>query len=179
MVKTKKVAPVRNASQRVAGGPKKSAAKKKKPVASPKKKVVKKAARVILTKKKVAKSKTIASLKRFRGAKLSKPVSSRILKEKKEPMIKRITYMALAIVLGLLIAVIADAFLEMVYLKNSLKMNIFPSAHGFLGFSFYLSLQAELTILLAGLCFGVWVGTWGWQTVYVERKHRIFRKKLA
>ncbi|MDD5396738.1 MAG: hypothetical protein PHW24_01615 [Candidatus Moranbacteria bacterium] len=157
---------------------KKEIAKKTK--AAPKKKEVKKVAskvRTVSAVKKVVKKTKVAAAPKKRAVKKIKTMPALKLKVKKNQNFKRFTYMVLSLVLGTLIAGTALGFLEMVYIKNSLRMGGQPILHPFLGAQLFFFPAVYVLIFGAGLSFGAWLGFWGWRVVYVEHRHRMFQKK--
>lgn len=148
------------------------ASKNKKTVAT--KKTIKKTAVKMpvkkVVKKSVKKTKTVASIKRHKVSLEKK--SSR----KKQVSPKRIAYMLLAIILGLLLGMIVYGFVEMIYLKNAYQSGIEPILYDTNGGSTFLPPVVKSSFMFVGLFFGVWLGFWGWRTVYIEHKHRIFKK---
>jgi hypothetical protein len=124
--------------------------------AAPKKKVVKKIA---------GKTKTMASGK-IHKVSIQKKASSKC-----KVSFKRVVYVLLSYVLGLLTGLTVYGLIEIIYLKNLEQSGMMPSLYeGFGVFSFFPPI-AGISFLAAGLLFGAWVGSWGWRKVYAERKH--------
>lgn len=145
----------------------KSSAKKTKTAV--KKAAIKKAAPA----KKVAAKKTVAKHKTLSAPK--KNVEAKRVGKSKLSSLKRATYMAFSIVLGLLLGTFVQLFLELVYMKKMMSSNVELQTNYFLGIPSFLPAIAEPFFLLAGLGFGIWLGFWGWRFVYVERRHRTTR----
>ncbi|MEI7890996.1 MAG: hypothetical protein WCI36_03415 [bacterium] len=166
---------------------KKQAPKKTKTV--PKKKVVSKVRTVTLTKKVVKKTKTApvakAALKKHKtiaairidSRKEVTSVFSTSEKRELRHSLKRWTYMVLALTVGILSAGFVTGILEKIYIENNLRMGHELLTHQFLGMSMFLLPVAYIVIFGIGICFGIWLGFWGWRVVYIEHNHRIFRKK--
>jgi hypothetical protein len=144
---------------------KKVVAKTKKVLAA--KKVVKVATKKAVAKK-VKKTKSMPSLKK--GNVVEK------ISHKKESALKRFCYMTLAIILGLLLGTFVHLFVELAYFKKAQETGMDLPVNHFLGIYSFLPMPFVLMALLAGLVFGIWLGTWGWNMVYVQRRHRMFRK---
>lgn len=140
------------------------------------KKVVKKTKVVAAPKRTIKKTKTIASSKKIHVNTLTNKASTKPTR-KIMWRLKRITYMILALVVGALSAGILLGFIEKIYLKNILNIGRIPVAHQFLGMQLFLFPTVYVLIFGAGLCFGAWLGFWGWRVVYVEHRHRMFQKK--
>jgi uncharacterized membrane protein YdjX (TVP38/TMEM64 family) len=83
--------------------------------------------------------------------------------------------MILSLTVGILSAGFVLGLMEMVYIKNTLKMGASPIVHQFLGMQLFLLPIIYILIFAAGLSFGTWLGFWGWRVVYVERRHRMYR----
>lgn len=141
------------------------------------KKVIKKIKTAAPPKRAVKKHRTIAAsiFSRKRPAIISKLIEIGRTEITFNP--KRVTYMLLALALGILIAGFVLGFLEMIYLKNSLKFGMIPLTHQFLGMQLFLLPAVYVLIFGAGVVFGTWLGFWGWRVVYIEHHHRIFRNK--
>ena len=142
----------------------KISATKKSPIKSKSsKKIVK-----VATKKISKKSKTISASRKFFEIKRSGRA--------KDMPIKRIAYMTLSIILGLLIGLFVKLFLELVYMKNAMAVGATLKTNYFLGSPSYLPQAVQPLLLMAGLLLGIWIGLWGWEMVYVQHRHRMFRK---
>jgi hypothetical protein len=89
--------------------------------------------------------------------------------------VKRITYMVSAIVLGLMIGTIVQSFVELIFLKRNLLVGAVPEPHTFLGAVSFLPSYAGAFFMASGLCLGLSIGVWGWNVVYVQHKHRMFK----
>lgn len=161
----------------------------KKTKTAPKKKVIAKVRTVSAVKKVVKKIKTADAPKR--KIKKTKTIAAPIRSHKKSAILasliklgrteikfnlKRVTYMILALSVGILSAGFLLGLLEMVYLKNSLNAGVVPVAHKFLGMHLFLFPIVYVLIFGMGLLLGAWLGFWGWRVVYIERRHRMFRK---
>ena|GEM_PF-5247386 len=161
---------------------KKEAESKKKVV--PKKKVVAKIRTVSSVKKVIKKTKTaVAKKKVVRRIKtiaapkvLHKKTSNKFSAAKITYRLKRLTYMILSVMLGLLIAGFLSGLLERTYLENNFNMEVLPTAYQFMGIDLFLAPIAYIVIFAAGFGFGTWIGFWGWRMVYIEHRHRMFKK---
>ena len=141
---------------------------------APKKKIVKTSSvkkvvpKKVMHKKVSAKSRALAATKTTAHAEKTG--------HKKESGLKRGVYMALSILLGLLLGTFVSLFMELVYMHEAARANIQLTTHYFLGMASYLPNFAQPLFLFCGLVFGIWLGFWGWNMVYVQRRHRMFRK---
>jgi hypothetical protein len=152
---------------------KKTAAKVK--TLSAAKKVVKKTKTASVAKKTNKIVKTIAAPKLAQGKSFT-DLSDAALRKRAKHIIKRSTYMLLALIVGILSAGFVIGLLEKIYIENSFKMGATPMTHQFLGMNLFLLPIAYILIFAAGLIFGTWLGFWGWRVVYIERRHRMFQK---
>lgn len=87
---------------------------------------------------------------------------------------KRRIYIFFSIILWVLLATIAYAFLEKAYINDLLlrRAEIGSAEDGL-----FLPPGFAVAFLLGGLIFGYVAGVRWWQIVYVERRHWRFRKK--
>ena len=122
----------------------------------------------VASKKVVRKSKTISAAKRN--------IEVKKTGYKKEPTIKRVLYMTLSVILGLLLGIFVHLFVELVYMKSIIDNDGILKLNFFLGSPSFLPAIFQPFFLLCGLIFGVWLGFWGWNLVYVQRRHRMYRK---
>lgn len=152
--KTKKAVPVKKAKRTIT-------IKQTKKVA-----VAVKAAKKV-TKKKTGKTKTVASAKAHKISLQNKPHKRRL-----SP--KRVLYMFFSMTLGLLMGMIVYSFVEMIQLRNIAQSEISPAFYEGGG---TFSQPVILAFLFAGLLLGIRLGIWGWRTVYIEHRHRMFKKK--
>lgn len=152
---------------------KKAAAKVKTLTAA--KKVIKKTKTAPVAKKTAKIVKTIAAPKLVHE-KTKISMNDAALLKRARHIIKRSTYMLLALILGILSAGFLIGLLEKIYIENSFKMGSTPMVHQFLGMNLFLLPMAYILIFGAGLIFGAWLGFWGWRVVYIERRHRMFQK---
>lgn len=159
-----------SSTKKVSKSSSKPAAKKAKLVT--KKKTVSKAKPVVAKKvaaKKVSqKSKVIPALKKI--------VEAKKISHKRESRLKRMAYMTMSVLLGLLLGTFMSLFLELVYVRRAPMMGSSLQTHYFLGLASYLPYFVQPMFLLIGLIFGVWLGFWGWKMVYIERRHRMYQK---
>lgn len=91
--------------------------------------------------------------------------------------LKRVFYMFLSLVVGILSAGFVSGLLEKVYLEKILQEGGVPSSHMFFGTTLFLEPIAYVLIFGAGIAFGIWLGFWGWRVVYIEHRHRMYQKK--
>jgi L-threonylcarbamoyladenylate synthase len=89
---------------------------------------------------------------------------------------KRIAYMFLSIIIGLMFGMVFYLYLEMVCIKKMLAFGAVMPPNCFLGSNCFLPFYVQALFLLSGLCFGIALGIWGWRVVYVERHRWKFRK---
>jgi hypothetical protein len=82
---------------------------------------------------------------------------------------KKIIYIVLAMILGLILSFIAHALIEIFYINNLLEKGFLPESSLF-NHQCYLPLFLQVFLLLAGLLGGYCLGRFGWRIVYVERK---------
>ncbi|KKP98175.1 MAG: hypothetical protein US25_C0006G0016 [Candidatus Moranbacteria bacterium GW2011_GWE1_36_7] len=144
------------------------------------KRVVKKTKLATTQKKKettIKKAKTIAASKLPGNKKTVIDYLVKLGRKEIRVDIKRIAYMLLSLLVGILSAGFLLGILEKIYIENSLKTGLFPPTHQFLGMHLFLLPSAYVAIFLSGLIFGVWLGLWGWRVVYIEHRHRIYQKK--
>ena len=87
---------------------------------------------------------------------------------------KKTIYLIAAMVLGLLIALIVRAELELWYIKKILLPGANPISYGAGGFVPPLT---TFVLAIGGLLFGYVIGQRWWQMVYVEKRHWRWRKK--
>lgn len=140
------------------------------------KKVVKKTKIAGAPKRKIKKTKTIAASKFSYEKMLADSSLMKLGRKEIKFNLKRVTYVVLSLVVGILISGFVVGLLEMIYLKNSLKLGVFPSSHEFLGMHLFLFPAVYVTMFVAGLVFGAWLGSWGWRVVYIEKRHRMFQR---
>lgn len=140
------------------------------------KKNSKKTKTAIVLKKIIKKPKAIAAQKVLKHEALISESSAK-MKRKVIYRTKRLVYMIMAVALGILSAGFVLGVIEKVYLQNSFRMGVNPVTHHFLGMQLFLLPIVYVLIFFSGLCFGTWLGFWGWRIVYIEHNHRIFRKK--
>ncbi len=159
-----------------------------KKVEAPKKKAVKKPVKTLAimkgTKKAEKKASVIIVKKTARKAavKKTKTVAASKFSHKeekcclnREPAIKRFFYMTLAIIIGLLLGIAVNLFVELAYLQQKMIDGEAVRVYTLFGMNSYLPIVSQIFFLLSGLIFGVWLGMWGWRMVYIERRHRMFK----
>jgi len=81
---------------------------------------------------------------------------------------KKIIYLGLATILGLLLSFILHAGIESIYLKYAKNI----TWHHGCALPYWL----QIGLVLAGLIGGYFLGRFWWRLVYIENK-RLFRKK--
>lgn len=138
--------------------------------------LIKKSKTAVISKHVGKKSKTIAASKLLKTKTLSdfSPAKQKIIIMYR---LKRLTYMILAILLGMLSAGFMLGILEQVYLANSSRAGMNPATHQFLGMHLFLLPIVYVLIFGAGIYLGAWLGFWGWRMVYIEHRHPSFQKK--
>jgi len=82
---------------------------------------------------------------------------------------KKIIYIILAIILGLLLSFIVHAAIEIFYINYLLEKGISPEP-SLLTHQCYLPSSLQIILLLAGLFGGYFLGRTWWQKIYVEKK---------
>jgi hypothetical protein len=139
------------------------------------KKVVKKTKTAAAPKKTIKKTKTMAAPKLLHAKTLASNSQAR---QKRIIMyrLKRLTYMIMALAVGILSAGFLLGLMERIYLENSFKLGTNPITHQFLGMQLFLLPVVYVLIFGAGIAFGAWLGFWGWRMVYIEHRHRMYRK---
>lgn len=165
-------------------------------MATSKKPVVKKASLSKTTKKSAVKAKLIRSAKKaprkveiVRGDRGTKKTTKAFMKAhavKIDRNIfgmhalrfnpKRVAYMVLAIILGLLLGNLMHDFLEILYLKKLSEVGITPELHRTFGLYYFLPSFVVFVFLVGGVALGIWLGINGWRWVYVEGRGRTKRK---
>ncbi len=85
---------------------------------------------------------------------------------------KKIIYIILAMILGLLLSFIVHAAIEIFYLNYLLGKGISPEP-SLLTDQCYLPSFLQIILLLAGLFGGYFLGRTWWRKVYIERKREI------
>jgi hypothetical protein len=149
-IKAVKKVTVRVTKKIVARSAKKIAPKKVLLVKNKKKKPAK---RVLLIEKEVAPSKHIQKKVGFKFP------------------VKKIAYILLATLGGLLIAITVNAFFEIILLKQFVEFGIAPMGYKYFGYTHFLPTFTEFLFLFFGLLAGMWLGILGWDLVYVQGKH--------
>ena len=86
---------------------------------------------------------------------------------------KRKIYIILAIILGILLAVIAEALIEKAYINSMLSQGVVPVSAGCNNF---LPPFLQVLFLVAGAALGYVLGVRWWQIVYVEKRRWRMRK---
>lgn len=117
---------------------------------------------------------TKRKLKTMASTKITKAAEK--VSHKKESRIKKFAYMVLAVILGLLLGFFVQLFMELVYIKKTMDAGLQLQSSNLFGLNIYMPAPFAVSILLAGLIVGALIGRWGWNLVYVQRKHRMFRK---
>ena len=82
--------------------------------------------------------------------------------------IKKITYIILAIILGLFLSFLVHGVIEIFYINHLLNQKLLPEASS-LTHQCYLPSFLQIILLLAGFLGGYFLGQKWWHIVYVER----------
>jgi hypothetical protein len=85
--------------------------------------------------------------------------------------VKKIIYIALTMILGLILSFIFHAVIEIFYIDHLLGKGISPQP-SLLTHQCYLPSSLQIILLLAGLLGGFFLGRTWWRIVYVERRRR-------
>lgn len=89
---------------------------------------------------------------------------------------KKITYYFLTVILGLLLSILSHVFIEYFYLRQAIVNNTPIQRMGSdLGCALPLWLQISLPI--AGVILGFFLGRRWWRIVYIEGRRQWFRRK--
>jgi len=80
--------------------------------------------------------------------------------------LKKIIYLTISMILGLLLSFIAHALIEMAYLTGNLNHNQLVKFYGGCALPPFI----QLLLLLIGIGGGLFLGSFWWQKIYVERK---------
>jgi hypothetical protein len=83
--------------------------------------------------------------------------------------IKKIIYIILTMILGLILSFIFHAVIEICYLNYLLERGISPQP-SLLTHQCYLPSSLQIILLLVGLLGGYFLGRFWWRKVYIERK---------
>jgi len=90
---------------------------------------------------------------------------------------KKIVYLILTMVLGVLLMSIIHTLLDFWYFYAFLAAQAQPETYSFWLFSTHLPLYVPVLLTLAGIIGGFFVGLRWWQWVYVEKRHWSFQQK--
>lgn len=114
---------------------------------------------------------------KFNIAKIKK-INKMSKKTKKQPF-KKALYLLLSTLLGTILSFIAHAAIEMIYLKYLEDNNIEVIPAYFFGKTAWcaLPLWIQASLLVIGIIGGYLLGLTWWKWVYVDKKHRKFRKQ--
>jgi len=82
---------------------------------------------------------------------------------------KKIVYIILTMILGLILSFIFHALIEIIYINFSLSRGILPKP-SFLTSKCYLPSFLQIFLVLAGLLGGYFLGQFWWKKVYGEHK---------
>lgn len=85
---------------------------------------------------------------------------------------KKTTYLALAVLLGLILSFLVHAAIEIIYINHLLEEGILPQPSS-LTHQCYLPSVLQIILLLAGLLGGYFLGRFWWQKVYIEKRQII------
>lgn len=80
---------------------------------------------------------------------------------------KKIIYIILAMILGVILSFIAHAFIEIFYLSYSFNQRISPEPSS-LNSQCYLPSSLQIALFIAGLIGGYFLGRFWWRKVYGE-----------
>ncbi|NQV12762.1 MAG: hypothetical protein HQ530_00470 [Parcubacteria group bacterium] len=80
-------------------------------------------------------------------------------------------YLLATTVLGLLLSFIIHASLELLYLYLATSRNYTITWNSYLGKSCALPLWLQITLIVAGLAGGLYMGTFWYKMVYIEGRH--------
>ncbi len=83
----------------------------------------------------------------------------------KPTKIKKIAYLAAAIILGLLLSFLLHAFIEIKYLAWAQNQSLAVKYYG----GCFLPPWLQITLWVLGLVGGYFLGRWWWQKLYIER----------
>lgn len=89
---------------------------------------------------------------------------------------KRILYLFLATLLGLLLSFIVHALTEILILQYAIRMHRIIHWHAFLNSSCALPTILIISLPIIGLLLGNFLGRWWWRIVYLEHRHWRFKK---
>lgn len=86
---------------------------------------------------------------------------------------KRTSYILLALMIGILLALCAFGLAEGWWIRHTLAQGLLPESYSFLGMqlNMFLSPWVLASFLLAGILSGLKLGFWGWRVVYIEHRH--------
>lgn len=84
--------------------------------------------------------------------------------------------MLCAIFLGVLLATITHALVEMWYIRKFLAQGLIPQTFSFSGFRCFLPFYVQAIFLLSGVVGGYLLGRNWWRIVYVEHRHWRYNK---
>ena len=91
--------------------------------------------------------------------------------------VKKIIYIKLFALLGLLFSLLLHAAIESIYLNVLARDGTNPTWHSMFGLSCALPVWLVLALPIAGILAGIWCGFQGWRIVYIEKRHWRFRNK--
>ncbi|HWQ60617.1 MAG TPA: hypothetical protein VN420_05750 [Candidatus Fimivivens sp.] len=83
---------------------------------------------------------------------------------------KQTIYKIIAVGIGLLLGSIAHWLVEAWWIGYALSHGVPLTLRHTLGSACYLPWYVEGGFLLGGLAFGLFLGSWGWRVVYVEKR---------
>ncbi len=84
---------------------------------------------------------------------------------------KKTIYIILASLLGLLLALTANALIEMWVIDNSLAHGQLPYPYNYIVASGYLPTWFGAALLFVGMVVGFLLGHSWWRIVYIEKRH--------
>jgi hypothetical protein len=90
---------------------------------------------------------------------------------------KKLFYILCTIFLGILLATIAHALVEIWYIQKFLSEGLIPKTVVFLGSRCYLPFYVQIAFLLSGVIGGYLLGQNWWRIIYVEHRHWKCNKK--
>jgi len=90
---------------------------------------------------------------------------------------KKTIYILLAMLLGLLLAGLAHASIELWFVNMMLARGFELQTHDFLGMRLYMPPLQQFGLLPVGVIGGYFLGQTWWQIVYIEHRHWRMHKK--
>jgi len=102
------------------------------------------------------------------------PAKSSLVNSYKIMRLKKIIYLFLSIVLGLILSFLIHALIEIIYLQNVNSATV--NWHSVLGKgSCALPIWLQIGLPILGIVGGYLLGCWWWRIVYIEHRHGKFK----